>query len=85
MRGGQSIIVLFDFTSVFWTSPPGRNPAGIFLAAAALFGCAAAAPPLAKNNNTPLLERHEQLNDNDKAGAAPVQHPLQVQSAQDTA
>ncbi|MBA7469652.1 hypothetical protein ES707_04925 [subsurface metagenome] len=57
----------------------------LVLGAAALCRCAAAAPPLAKNNDTPLLERHEQLNDNDKAGAAPVLHPLQVQAPQDTA
>jgi len=47
--------------------------------------CAAAAPPLREKNITPLPERHRQLKDKDKAGAAPVQPPLQVPAAQDTA
>ncbi|MBA7474765.1 hypothetical protein ES707_10119 [subsurface metagenome] len=63
----------------------GEIQRALVLAAAALCRVATARPSLAKNNITSLLERHEQLNDNDKAGAAPVLHPLQVQSNQGTA
>ncbi|MBA7531191.1 hypothetical protein ES705_23402 [subsurface metagenome] len=68
--GRHSIIGACETRCVSRKARRGKIRRAFAVSAAALCRVATARPSLAKNNITPLLERHEQLNDNDKAGAA---------------